>query len=108
MKNRRYIAAAISALFMLIGITLTFYYGKKKDECLQRSTYRTTGRVEEIVHYKGKTVKIYFMVNGKRYLASGLAYDARNPVKVGDKFYIQYCEEDPSMNRVLFDKRVPH
>ena len=76
------------------------------EDCLERSELFIEGEVDEVTHYKGKNVKIHFIVDGKEYLAMNKAYDASDPVYVGDRFYIHYCEDDPSLNRILFDRRV--
>jgi hypothetical protein len=108
MKRKQWITGGATLVFILGTLYMSITSQQKQDKCLQENPRESWGTVKEIVHYKGKNVKIYFTVNGKRYLASETAYDAGNPVKVGDKFPIQYCEEDPSMNRILFDKKVPH
>lgn len=108
MSIRQWIIGITCLLFIGGGLFYTFLRKSKLDTCIYQSGIELLGTVDEIVHYKGKNVKIYFRVEGKRYLASGKAYDANAPVNIGDRFYIIYCEEDPSMNRILFDKKVPH
>ena len=103
MDKKQWITGGLSLGLLLVIFFMGYFHYTKTDECLKNSSSETVGRVDEIIYYKRKRVKFSFMVHGKRYSA---IQGAGQSVRVGDKFYIHYCEEDPSMNRILFDRQI--
>ncbi|MEM8899146.1 MAG: hypothetical protein AAGC85_13620 [Bacteroidota bacterium] len=106
MDKKQLVLGIASLIFILISLYLSFSFQAEVEECLEKSELYIEGEVDEIIHYKGKNVKIYFTVDGNHYTANDKAYDASDPVHIGDRFYIHYCKDDPSLNRILFDRRV--
>lgn len=106
MTKKTIILGIISLIFIITILGLSIFFTREETKCLNTSSEYAIGQVEDIIIYKGKTIKAYFRHNGKKYLASDKAYDAKDPVKIGDKFYVHYCKENPNNNSILFDRRV--
>lgn len=106
MNKRTTILGIISFIFIMTILGLSIFFNRNEENCLKASNEYAIGQVEDIVYYKGKTVKAYFHLNGKRYLASDKIYDSKKSVKVGDQFYIHYCKDNPRNNSILFDRQI--
>ena len=72
-------------------------YGKYETAVITKKN--TTYRAKKYVHYE-------FVVNNKTYKGQRLYYSSYGPVEVGYKFQVRYYPEDPTINKLLYDKRI--
>jgi hypothetical protein len=93
----------------LIGLFLFGIMNKEnKQELLEKyGRYEIATIQKKIRLYRGKEkVSYLFYVDGKEYKGSRLYYDSYGHVEPGYRFQIIYYPKDPTINKLLYDKRV--
>ena len=84
-----------------ICICAAFFYWLEKKRIDKsnyiKSNYRVTkGLVIKKSSYKGKSIRVKYVVDGKEYIESD-SYSTHDNVEVGDSIIINYSTETPSL-----------
>lgn len=108
-KKIFYFASFIITLILFMGIYKAVELIRNSVD-LEREGKKTIPIIDEV--WKGKCgsgygyfAKFRFEVEGK-VLHSTSSCIAPKDTKYGDKFYVVYLENDPTNNRILFDKKI--
>lgn len=102
------ISSIIAGLGLAVLLTYSFFYVDNKNKLLDKyGKYEIAIITNKNITYRAKVYVHYeFVVNGQNYRSSRLYYSSYGHVEVGYKFQVVYYPEDPTINKLLYDKRI--
>ncbi|MCL6274953.1 hypothetical protein M3P19_13105 [Muricauda sp. 2012CJ35-5] len=104
-KNKWQFQILIVFIISLIGIG---FWSSLKEKSELKNSKITVGTITEIEErfQRGFFVQYEFIVNGKKYTENQKLTIKKESIKIGDKFEINYSENNPEYNELEFEKRV--
>ena len=104
-KNKWQFQILIVFIISLIGIG---FWSSLKEKNELKNSKITIGTITEIEErfQRGFFVQYEFIVNGKKYSENQKLTIKKESIKIGDKFEINYSENNPEYNNLDFEKRV--
>lgn len=96
-------------LILLVLVLVSFGYFKSLNERNELKNSKVTiGTILEIEErfQRGFFVQYEFIVNGKKYTKNQKLTIKKEYINIGDKFEINYSENNPEYNELDFEKRV--
>ncbi len=104
-KNKWQFQILIVFIILLMGIG---FWSSLKEKSELKNSKITVGTITEIEErfQRGFFVQYEFIVNGKKYTENQKLTIKKESIKIGDKFEINYSENNPEYNELDFEKRV--
>jgi hypothetical protein len=99
----------IISIFILIVYLVYFLFNLPNKELEKNGLFTTVEIISIDTHPDAVSSADYvFIFKHKSYFGSfKIDWDLEGKIKKGSKFFIKFLERDPSIHRVVFDKKVP-
>ncbi|CAM1356393.1 hypothetical protein [Tenacibaculum halocynthiae] len=108
-KNKNSKREIYFILITIIGLaTFGYYLGLEKKRQLEKSHLYTIGTIikKYRIPKRGYRIRYRYSINGSSYEENQDLTIKVDLVKLGDKFKVKYSEENLTVSKLIFDKRI--
>ena len=102
-KKNAYLKILFLVLIICVFILYRFQYNNKRDSLLSNNTNETSCEIIETSTFKGRTITVEYVVNGKTY-----EYEASESTLLypGEFYKIKYSNSNPDFAQVNFSEPI--
>ncbi|WP_109097785.1 hypothetical protein [Aquimarina sp. AU58] len=104
-KNKRYL---IFVVLVFSLVTFKIYQTVEKNNSLNENSQYTIAKITDKYYVKSKGYYVHYtyIVDLKEYNRSCKVMTDEQKVKIGDKYKVQYSQDEPENSQLIFKERI--